>query len=153
MGNVAVIEIGNTLARLNVEHTVRGVFPCCLQGFLKQAVGFFRVITELHIHDVHIYGRHTLIETVFLHQFQHLVEVSLCCRFVSAIVVNVAKHVVGHIHLFFQTFFPEFSRELAPKYVSLIDMLTVYQEHNLVASLGIVAVKVVFLKKIVLQTL
>ena len=60
-------------------------------------------------------------------------------------------HVVGHIHFLVKLTLQEFLGEGSRELVGFNDALSVQQEYNLVATLGIVGMQVIFVEQIILQ--
>ena len=98
-GHVAVVEVGDGATRVDVEDALRGVLLCYLLGPLQQLEGLLRVVAHLNVDDVHVDGRHALVVAFLLHEFNDFVEVLLGLVAVAADAVDVAQHVVGHVHL------------------------------------------------------
>ena len=55
----------------------------------------------------------------------------------------MAHHVGGHIHLLVDFLLAQFLGKFLGQFVGLEDPLLVHQEHNLVATLGIIGMQVV----------
>ena len=125
------------------------IFLCNLQSLVEQAHGFFWVIFNLHVHEIHVDGRHILVIACLLHHIDDLAEDTPCGGLVAAVAVDVPQDVVGHIHLFVDTLLAQFSGEFSSKGVCLEDFLLVHQEDDLVAALGVIGVQVVLFQKIV----
>ena len=96
------------------------------------------VVVNLYVDNVHVDRRHALIVTALLHEVEDTVEISLGGFLVAADAVNVAEHVVGHVHLVVEVLLTQFPGELPSQHISFDYFPAVHLEDNLIAALGIV---------------
>ena len=82
-----------------------------------------------------------------------LPETLLGILLIATITINVAHHIVGHIHFLVKFALNEFLRERSGKFIGFEDALLVQQEHDFVAALGVVGMQIVFVVQIILQFL
>ena len=86
--------------RLDIEETLRRSLCCNFYGFVKQSHGFSSMVqTHLHIDEIHVDRWYAFMIASFLHTVDDLPKTLLGIFPISAIVIDVAHHVVGHIHL------------------------------------------------------
>ena len=153
MVHVAGVEVAQRPARLDIEHPLGRVLPGNRQRAIQQLACLLRVVVYLDVDNVQVDGRHTLVVARLLHHLDHLLEQILGRLLVATVAVQVAQHVVGHIHLLVQLPFLQFLRQLPCQLVGLKDSLVVHQKHDLIAALGVVGMQVALLQQIVLQIL
>ena len=153
LGYVTGIIVTDGASCLDVEDAFRGVFLGYLLRLVEQGHRLLRVLVDLHIDEVHVDGRHALVVALLLHQFEDFVEIPLGGLLVAADAVDVAEHVVGHVHLLVEFLLAQFHGQLPSQHIGLEDLLLVHLEDDLIAALRVVGVKVVLLQQIVLQVL
>ena len=96
---VATVIVAECLTCLDVEHTVRGVFLGSDQGHRQQTVSLSEVIVVGHVDDVHVDRGHVGIVALLCHAAKGIAPVLLGFCLITAVVVDVSKHVHGHVHL------------------------------------------------------
>ena len=109
LGNIARVIVADSAAGHDVEYTFGGVFLGNLLGLGEQFHCFLGVIAHLYVDDVHVDRGHILIVALLLHQFEGFIEITLGCFLVTTDTVDMAKQVVGHVHLVFKVLFAQFN--------------------------------------------
>ena len=95
--------------RLHVKETLGRCLGCYFNGFVKQAHGFSGIVlTHFYPYKVHVDRRHTLLIAGFLHTSNDLPETLLGILQITAILIDVTHHIVGHIHLLVEFALKEF---------------------------------------------
>ena len=106
-----------------------------------------------HPHNIQIDGGHAGFVAFFFHEPNHFIPVSYSFLIIAAIAIDMPHHVYTHEHLLVNLVLAQFLGKLLSQFVGLVNALLIQLEHNLVATLRVVAVHIVLRLKIVFQGL